>query len=130
MRAITTLLITLIMNTAVMAQSQVPNEQLSEIKSETILLKAKADEAAALQSVTSSLASAPSAMPASAPTAIIENAPIPMGVFGTTHLYALVQMNDGHVIPVPSGETTPGGKWRVTIDGSHVLITAAGGRKH
>lgn len=99
----------------------VPNASLSQIKSETLLLKAKADEAAALKTVNSYLDTpAPSV-----PEHTVENDPAPnaIGLFGPPSApYAKVEMPDGRKYDAPAGTVLPGGKWRVEIKNGSIQI--------
>jgi type IV pilus biogenesis protein PilP len=117
---------------AAVAQS-VPNEQLSQVKSETILLKAKADEAAALKAVSDSLphSQAGGGEDHSALVSSPEEMPTIIGVFGPRGAtYAKIALPDGRRVNVRTGEPLPGGKWRVVIRDDEVrLIPAARGER-
>ena len=131
MRTLVTSLIVLCMSGAAIAQqTDVPNERYSEIVSETMLLKAKADEAAALKAVSAQVGTPVAAGP-STPLMPMEPAPQVVGIFGPEHAqYALLQTADGRNEPVHNGETTQDKKWRVEFDASGKVRVLPAGRTH
>lgn len=103
----------------------IPNAELSQVKSETTLLKAKADEAAALRAVSEALGQSggPTKVLDGGAAAPAEDPPAILGVFGPRgNTYAQLRLANGQHVNVRSGEAVPGGKWRVTIAGGSVRL--------
>jgi len=110
----------------VAAPQDVPKETLSQLTSETVLLKAKAAEATARALSEGGTTGGQSTGPVVNHEEI--EAPTVLGVFGpSTATYARVGMPDGTHVDAPSGQVLPGGHWRVEIsDGAVRLIPVTG----
>lgn len=113
----------------------VPKESLSQITSETALLKAKAAQAEAQR-----LAVGDAGLPANvdlpgAPPAPAQwdatDAPVFLGVFGPPKApYARVKLPNGSTVKARSGEVLPGGRWLVEITPGGGRISPVRARKH
>ena len=90
--------LTCVLAAASLQAQTIPNAELSQVKSETTLLKAKADEAAALKAVSEALGQGggPAKVLGNGASAPVEDPPTILGVFGPRGDRKSTRLNSSH----------------------------------